>query len=274
MTTQEATREKKDVHDFWNKQACGEVYAGGDDVRAGLRAQAAKRYELEPYIRDFAKFEDARGKDVLEIGIGMGADHLELAKAGPKSLTGVDLTERAVELTTERLTLEGLTPNVRVADAENLPFPDGSFDVVYSYGVLHHSPNTARAIDEVHRVLRAGGVARVMIYHRHSIVGAMLWTRFALLRGRPWTSLAEVYSKYLESPGTKAFTCAEADAMCSKFSSCRTWSQLSFGDLLLGEVGQRHRGAVLTIAKRVWPRRFIKTALKGNGGALMIEATK
>ena len=77
--------------------------------------------------------------------------------------TGVDLTQRGVDLTRERLALEGLEAEVRVADAEALPFEDASFDIVYSWGVLHHSPNTQQAVNEVHRVLKPGGVARVMI---------------------------------------------------------------------------------------------------------------
>ena len=95
----------------------------------------------------------------------MGADHLEWARSSPRSLTGIDLTDRAIQFTQERLGFYSLYSDLRVADAENLPFSDNSFDIVYSYGVLHHSPDTAQAIREVHRVLRPGGSARIMIYH-------------------------------------------------------------------------------------------------------------
>lgn len=148
---------KNRVRDFWDAASCGEVYATGDSERDAYEQHRRARYELEPYILPFARLEDARGKDALEIGVGMGADHVELAKAGPRSLAGVDLTPRAIDHARRRLALYGLTSDLRVADAENLPFPDNSFDFVYSWGVLHHSPDTPRAIREVHRVLRGGG---------------------------------------------------------------------------------------------------------------------
>ena len=172
------TRDLKDsVREFWNEASCGEVYAIGTDLRERLENQARERSVLEPWIRPFANFPSALNRDVLEIGVGMGADHLEWAKALPRSLTGIDITDRAIRFTADRLRLYGLCSDLRVADAENLPFPDKSFDIIYSYGVLHHTPDTARAIQEVHRVLRPGGLAKIMIYHSRSLVGYMLWLR-------------------------------------------------------------------------------------------------
>src|SRR5712691_1878730 len=174
---------KERVRGFWEKSACGEVYATGSSLETALSAQAKTRYALEPYIKDLAGFSEAAGRDVLEIGVGMGADHAEWAKNRPQSLIGIDLTLRAVNYTRRRLNLDGLRSNLLVTDAERLPFADVSFDLVYSWGVLHHTPDTARAVREVLRVLRPGGVARIMIYHTHSLVGYMLWIRYGLLRG-------------------------------------------------------------------------------------------
>jgi SAM-dependent methyltransferase len=264
---------KTAVHDFWNEAACGEVYTSGTTLAEQLDAQAVARYELEPYLRPFARFREAAGRDVLEVGVGMGADHLELAKARPRRLCGVDLTERAIALTRTRLGFAGLTSDLRVADAEMLPFPDASFDLVYSYGVLHHSPDTARAVDEVARVLRPGGRARIMIYHKWSLVGLMLWARYGLLRGRP-LDLDAIYAAHLESPGTKAYTVAQARAMFARFREANVRPQLSFGDLLEGAVGQRHQGPILRLAKAVWPRRFISRMLPRFGLLLLIDAVK
>lgn len=265
------TSTKTDVHDFWQQASCGEVYADGSSLAEQLATQSRIRYELEPYLAPFARFADGRDRDVLEIGVGMGADHLEWARSRPRSLTGIDLTERAVELTGQRLALAGLRSDLRVGDAEQLPFPDASFDLVYSWGVLHHSPDTARAIGEVRRVLRPGGVARVMIYHKWSVVGLMLWTRYGLLARRPTTSLDEIYARHLESPGTKAYTVAEARELFAGFRQVEARSQLSFGDLLEGEVGQRHRGPALALARRAWPRRLLKTFASRYGLALLVE---
>jgi len=264
-------REKLAVRDFWNRQSCGEVYATGETLTAQLDAQALARYGLEPYIFEFARFDEGRGRDVLEIGVGMGADHLEWAKESPRSLAGVDLTPRAIELTRARLDAYGLSSTLECGDAEHLPFPDNSFDLVYSWGVLHHSPDTPRAIAEAYRVLRPGGVARVMIYHRRSITGYLLWLRYGMLAGR---GLDDVYARYLESPGTKAYTIDEAKRMFAQFENVSVRSQLSFGDLLQGAVGQRHDGTVLRIAKRLWPRALIRRALSRHGLMLLVEAEK
>lgn len=265
---------KDQVKDFWEDGSCGEVYATGQSELEYYEVHRKARYALEPYIPVFAKFHEGEGKDVLEIGVGMGADHVEWAKSNPKTLTGIDLTSRAVEHTQKRLKQYALDSDVKPGDAENLPFENESFDIVYSWGVLHHSPETAKAIKEVHRVLRNGGIARIMIYHKYSMVGYMLWMRYALLKGKPFRSLENIYAQHLESPGTKAYSIKEARVLFKDFSSVNLHSQLSFGDLLEGEVGQRHRGSLLNAVKKLWPRPLIKTLFKNHGLNLMIEARK
>jgi SAM-dependent methyltransferase len=267
-------RLKDRVRDFWDAGACGEAYADGDSRREELDAQARARYAFEPFIRDFARFAEGAGRDVLEIGVGMGADHMEWARAQPRTLAGLDLTPRALGITRERFELNGLTPRLTQGDAENLPFADRSFDIVYSWGVLHHTPDTATAVREVHRVLRPGGTVRVMIYHSHSIVGALLWARYALLAARPRRSLAHVYAEHLESPGTKAYTREAALELFRDFSSARIRVELSVGDLLIGAAGQRHRSLLLGAARRVWPRSVIRQRFHGYGLFLLIEATR
>lgn len=265
---------KQAVREFWNEASCGEIYAVGDDFRTRLDAQARERYRLEPYLEAFAQFNDVQGEDVLEVGVGMGADHVRLASAEPRSIAGVDLTPRAVQWTSDRMAAYGLSADLQVADAERLPFDDDSFSFVYSWGVLHHSPDTQAAVNEVHRVLRRGGRTRVMVYHTHSIVGYVLWIKYALLRGRLRMSLSDVYANHLESPGTKAFTQGEARQMFREFSTVETRVQLSFGDLLEGEVGKRHGGMLLRAAKKLWPRKIICRYFSGHGLFLLIEAVK
>ncbi|HKO11609.1 MAG TPA: class I SAM-dependent methyltransferase [Acidobacteriaceae bacterium] len=265
---------KEQVQEFWNARSCGEVYAEGDTLRSKLQAEFDARYALEPYIPSFARFHDGRGKDVLEVGVGMGADHLRWALAVPRSLSGVDLTSRAVEFTRARLALADRNSDLRVADAEQLPFADDSFDLVYSWGVLHHSPNTARAVGEIFRVLRPGGSARIMIYHKYSMTGFMLWGRYALLRANVRRSLDEIYAQHLESPGTKAFSIGEARPMFAGFSTVQFRTMLNFGDLLQGAAGQRHQGPLLKTARTLWPRWAIKRLLPAFGLMLLVEARK
>lgn len=124
-----------------------------------------------------------------------------------------------MSLARRRLGLEGLRANVQVGDAEALPFESGSFDLVYSWGVLHHTPNTENAISEVHRVLSPHGEARIMLYSRRSWTALRIWLQHALLRGRPFQSFTTVFSNHMESVGTKAYTQAELVDLFSRFSS-------------------------------------------------------
>jgi SAM-dependent methyltransferase len=264
---------KQQVFDFWNRAACGEELYLPEADRAGYEAQARSRYQLEPYVAEFARFESARGLRVLEIGVGLGADHQRFAESAA-DLHGIDLTPRAVQHTRQRLATFGLASNLAVGDAENVGFRDGSFDLVYSWGVLHHSPDTARAVAEVHRVLKPGGTARIMIYHKWSMVGLMLWIRYGVLSMRPWTRLESLYARYLESPGTKAYSIRGASELFGSFAAVRITTVLSHGDLLGSSAGQRHCGVLLTLARRLWPRSFIRRFLPGAGLFMMIEARK
>lgn len=127
MPREAMTAAKGAVRAFWEEAACGErLYLDGigQDV---YDSQARQRYALEPYIVSFADFERWRGKRVLEIGVGLGADHERFARAGAE-LWGIDLTERAVALTQARFERLGLSSHLQAGDAENLPFEDGFFD--------------------------------------------------------------------------------------------------------------------------------------------------
>jgi ubiquinone/menaquinone biosynthesis C-methylase UbiE len=159
---------KERVRAFWQANPCGVKFA---DAAPGTRhfyeLVEAHRYNKEWHIPIAADFASARGLKVLEIGCGLGTDGARFAEAGA-DYTGVDLTEAAVELARKRFELFDLPGRFQPADAENLDFPDESFDLVYSHGVLHHTPETKKAIGEIHRVLHPGGRAIVMLYHRDS----------------------------------------------------------------------------------------------------------
>lgn len=266
--------EKSSVRDFWEEASAGEFWAIGDDERERLSTEAAQRYVFEPYLPPFADFASGRDRDVLEIGTGMGTDHLHWARAEPRSLTGVDLSNRGVAYTRMRLLQDGFTPRVMRGDAERLPFPDNSFDLVYSWGVIHHSPDTPAAVAEILRVLRPGGTALIMIYHTRSLTGYMLWARYGLMRFRPGISMKEIYAKHLESPGTKAYSVAEAKDLFGAYDDVDIRIQLNYGDLLQSEVGRRHRGPLLKIAKALWPRPLLRLFCKNHGLYLLINARK
>ena len=156
------------VHDFWQANPCGTKFVDGEiGSREFFDALERHRYRTEWHIPGVVNFPRWRDSDVLEVGCGLGTDAINFARRGAR-YTGVDLTEASVDLVRRRFELEGLDGDVRVADAELLPFAEGSFDLVYSHGVLHHTPDTQRAISEVHRVLKPGGTAMIMLYHKNS----------------------------------------------------------------------------------------------------------
>lgn len=163
------------VREFWESEPCGtrniELPEGTPEFFAYLEH---KRNEREPFINRFACFPEQRGKRILEVGVGAGTDFVRFARAGAIA-TGIDLTSHGVELTRRRLCLEGLEAQVFQADVRQLPFKDGTFDFVFSWGVIHHTERPELAAREIVRVTRPGGRVAVMVYHRRSLVGLQSW---------------------------------------------------------------------------------------------------
>lgn len=178
------------VHSFWNTEACGTHFVQNFSNEKNFYEKFREhRYRTEWHIPLLVPFADTKGKSVLEIGTGNGADGAMFALNGAR-YTGVDLTEAALEATRKHFEVLGLAGTFQKENAEQLSFSDGSFEIVYSHGVLHHTPNTQRAIDEVHRVLKPGGKAIVMLYHKRSfnyygrIMGYMRWRVLAKVLSR------------------------------------------------------------------------------------------
>ena len=185
---------KERVRAFWQANPCGTKFADAEPgSRRFYELVEQHRYETEWHIPGAAGFASTGGLRVLEIGCGLGTDGAQFAKAGA-IYTGVDLTEAAVHLARKRFELFDLKGRFRTADAENLDFPDESFDLVYSHGVLHHTPDTAGAVREVHRVLKNNGRAVIMLYHRNSYnyqvnIGLLRRVGVHLLRWKPGVRL-------------------------------------------------------------------------------------
>ena len=172
------TADLRGVKSFWEQHVNNEYYTreerGTEDYFAEIeRRRYAYHYHLPELFERIASRGTA-DKRLLEIGSGIGIDTLQLAKLGFREVVAVDLTESAIEIATQRAAREGLS-NVRfgIGNAEELDFEDGFFDAVYSFGVIHHTPDMARAVSEIHRVLKPGGRAYIMIYHSRSLVAAI-----------------------------------------------------------------------------------------------------
>lgn len=183
-------------------------------TQAFFAQHARLRYELEPFIHDFARFDDWRGKRVLEVGVGMGADTAEFARAGAV-VSGVDISSRSIAIARERLVTEQLPAELIATDAEDLPFSSETFDLVWSWGVIHHAPNPERVVAEISRVLRPGGEVRAMLYARRSWFAIAVWAR-AVARGWLGTPTSAI-ARSLESPGTRAYTELELRELFATF---------------------------------------------------------
>jgi ubiquinone/menaquinone biosynthesis C-methylase UbiE len=146
-----------------------------DDVEGLL----AERRAYAPWMREALDYRGARGLNVLDVGCGQGIDLCEYARAGA-TVTGIDLTPMPVKLARQHLDELGLEGTVMEGDAEDLPFPDETYDRVCSNGVLHHTPDMLHALREIHRVLRPGGRATVIVYNRQS---AHFWIQQVLRYG-------------------------------------------------------------------------------------------
>lgn len=210
----------KQVYDYWNETVCCSTHASSAPLsRDYFEEIEAYKYINEPEIHAFAQFSRFHGKEVLEVGVGAGTDFLQWVRSGAIA-TGVDLTPAGIEHAEIRLKQYNLEANdLRVANCEELPFADNSFDLAYSWGVIHHTPDSEKALSELVRVTKPGGTIKVMVYNRHSLVAYYRWYQMALSKGKPWKSLAWVLDNHMESQGTKAYTGEEMTAMFTRMGA-------------------------------------------------------
>jgi len=160
------------VRDFWNARPCNIRHS---DKPVGSREYfdevERRKYFVEPHIPEFAEFSRWAGRRVLEIGCGLGTDTVSFARAGAH-VTAVELSEESAALARRRLEVYGLSDRaaVHVGNAEELPavVPPQTFDLVYSFGVIHHSPNPRRIVEHIRRYMARQSELRLMVYSRVS----------------------------------------------------------------------------------------------------------
>jgi ubiquinone/menaquinone biosynthesis C-methylase UbiE len=208
------------VRKFWQAHVNNEYYT--DETRgsdAYFRQIEDRRYQWHYHLRELFEQMDGRDRKLLEVGCGIGVDSIQLARRGFE-VTAVDLTENAIQVAQQFASARGVTVDFRLGNAEGLDFPDASFDVVYSFGVLHHTPDIERSVEEVRRVLRPGGTAYVMLYHRDSIVNLA----HRLLR-LPYESPRD---RGDHCPVVYTFSRRQARALFSRFSSVSVHAEYPF----------------------------------------------
>lgn len=189
----------RDVQRYWDMRPCNIRHSPKPvGSKEYFDEVEARKYFVEPHIPAFAEFDRWQGKRVLEVGCGIGTDSINFARAGAQ-LTAVDLSGESLRIAEQRAKVMGVAERIGFvhANAEELTsaVSGGPYDLVYSFGVIHHTPRPERALAEMRALVAPGGTLKLMVYHRLSWkVGAIV---VAQGRGRVWKTneLVATYSE-------------------------------------------------------------------------------
>ncbi len=207
-----------EVKDYWNRRPCNIRHSLAPiGTKEYFDQVEARKYFVEPHIPSFAQFENWNGKKVLEIGCGLGTDTINFARAGAL-VTAVELSEKSMELARIRANVFGLQDKINfiLADAEHLTeyIKDQQFDLIYSFGVLHHTPNPEKAFQQFRKLSHAGTTVKIMVYNRRS--WKVLWILLTYGKCRFW-KLAEIVARNSEAqtgcPVTYTYTKKEGQKL-------------------------------------------------------------
>ena len=198
------------IKNYWIQNPCEEWFFGpGINCKnpnqinlEEFNRNSFLRYSNEPEILKFTDFNLLKGLNVLEVGFGLGSDAVLLAKSS-KNYFGTDLSEVSYEVTSRRLKLYGLeNTNLNVGSSTNLDYEDSFFDFVYSWGVIHHSGNLKKSLEEIYRVLKKGGRSKIMVYNKDSLIVFVYWLYYSIKEFNFKRTRAQIISENIESPGT------------------------------------------------------------------------
>lgn len=184
------------VQQFWNARPCNIRHSAKEvGTREYFDEVEKRKYFVEPHIPGFARFEDWSGKDVLEIGCGLGTDAVNFARAGA-NYHGTELSSASLELAKKRFEVYGLKGDFFVGNAEDLEafLPPKKFDLIYSFGVIHHTPNPKLIIQGITKFLKPDGEFRCMLYSKYSWKSAMIRLGFDQPEAQYGCPIANTYS--------------------------------------------------------------------------------
>ena len=198
----------EEVRQYWNNHIhdwkVAESPPGTPEFFAEIEAYRFEKLHYLPRLVDFSGF---RGANLLEVGCGVANDLSRFAKGGA-IVTGIDLAQKSIELAKHNFAQRGLSGNFLVMDGENLGFPSDSFDAVYCHTVLHFTPDPAKMVREIHRVLKPNSAAILMTVNRRSWLNAM-------------KVLANVEIDHLDAPVFHQFSISEFQELLRPFSVAR-----------------------------------------------------
>ena len=164
------------VKDFWNARPCNILHSKKEvGTLEYFEEVDERRYKVEPHILDFANFSEWKGKEVLEIGCGIGTDAVRFLKAGA-NYTATELSHESAKVAKKRFDVYGYDVDIHVGNSESLSdfLPKKKYDMIYSFGVIHHTPESEKVISEIKKYLKDDGVLRIMLYAKNSWKGYMV----------------------------------------------------------------------------------------------------
>jgi len=222
---------KDEVQRQWDRDPCGSHYvqrAAPDTLEWFLEVERYRFQVYAPWMFETMEFSAHAGDKILEIGAGIGTDHAQFARHGG-IMHDLDLSAGHLKLAERNFQLRGLQSTFRHGDAEDIPFPADSFDLVYSNGVIHHTPNTAQVVKEIRRVLKPGGRCIVMVYAENSLhYWRNLFGALGVHRGElDNASMGDIMSRHVEisehgaRPLVKVYTARRLRALFDSFSEIR-----------------------------------------------------
>ena len=183
------------IKKYWDLQPCNVMHGTSEIGSQEFFTEVSKRrYIVEPHIAEFAEFHRWAGKRVLEIGCGIGSDAEEFARAGAEYV-GIDISSTSVVLSRARFNVMGLNGEFHVKDASKSLADLGSFDLVYSYGVIHHFPGIDQIITNVSEVVNPGCEFRFMVYAKNSWKYAMIQQGLDQFEAHAGCPYAQAFSK-------------------------------------------------------------------------------
>src|SRR5579859_4613899 len=185
------------VAEYWNRRPCNIRHSRSEiGTRQYFDEVEQRKYFVEPHIPGFARVEDWRGRRVLEVGCGLGTDAVNFARAGA-DYTGVDLSEASLALARRRFEVFGLPGRFLHANGEELAshLERGSFDLVYSFGVIHHTPHPAAVVRQVRELVTDRGEFRLMLYAKDSWKSAMIEAGFDQPEAQSGCPIALTYTR-------------------------------------------------------------------------------
>jgi SAM-dependent methyltransferase len=166
------------VYKFWNDRPCNIRHSNKNVGTKEYFEEVTKRkYFVEPHIPSFAQFEKYKGKDILEVGCGIGTAAQSFIENGANYI-GIDLTDSAIQLAKKRLEVFNLKGDLFIGNIEEInDIKNKKFDLVYSFGVLHHTPDISKAISNIYNMLKEEGEFKLMLYAKNS------WKYFEIIEG-------------------------------------------------------------------------------------------